>query len=177
MSRELQKEFQRLALPHLGAVHDVALRLTQSRSDAKDLTQDTYLRAFASFGCFERGSSVRAWLFTILRNAARNLRRDCHRHSSEPFDDESLFTAQSQDEVPDWARLTPDALDELIALLPIHLREAVVLRDLQGLSYREVAAVLSCPVGTVMSRLHRGRAALRKMALARLGPADSRSAQ
>src|SRR6266536_2871346 len=64
MSRELQKEFQRLALPHLGAVHDVALRLTQSRSDAKDLTQDTYLRAFASFGCFERGSSVRAWLFT-----------------------------------------------------------------------------------------------------------------
>jgi RNA polymerase sigma-70 factor, ECF subfamily len=168
------RDFDLLVLPYLDAVYDMALRLTGSQSDAKDLTQETFLRAFASFGRFERGSSIRAWLFTILRNAARNLRRDGARHPSEPLDEDSQATALAPEDVPDWSRLTPEAVDALIARLPLHLREAVMLRDLQGLSYREIAAVLACPVGTVMSRLHRGRAALRKLVLARLD--ETRSA-
>jgi RNA polymerase sigma-70 factor, ECF subfamily len=168
MSGRTEKDFEALALPYLDAVYDVALRLTGSPSDAMDLAQETYLRAFASFGRFELGSSIRAWLFTILRNAARNLRRDGARHPTEPLDEESPAAQAWPDDVPEWSRLTPGMLDALIARLPIHLREVIVLRELQGLSYREIASVLSCPVGTVMSRLHRGRGALRKLVLARI---------
>ena len=161
MNGRTESEFEVLVLPYLDAVYDMALRLTGSASDAKDLTQETFLKAFASFGRFEPGTSIRAWVFTILRNAARNLRRDGARHPSEPLEEETCVAASPED-VPDWSRLTPDALDALIARLPLHMREAVVLRDLQGLSYREIATVLSCPVGTVMSRLHRGRRILKR---------------
>ena len=174
MRARADTEFVLLVVPHLDAVYDMALRLTGVPSDANDLAQETYLKALAAFGRFQPRSSIRSWLFTILRNEVRNRRRDGARHPSEPLDEESPLLTQVPDEAPDWSRLTPDMLDALIARLPIHLREAVMLRDLQGLSYREVAAVLSCPVGTVMSRLHRGRAALRKLALARL--AENRSA-
>jgi RNA polymerase sigma-70 factor (ECF subfamily) len=168
MTRRDANDFALLALPHLDAVYDVALRLTASHPDAHDLAQETFLRALRAFGRLEPGSDVRAWLFTILRNAARNLRRDGARHSTEPFDEESHLAPHPQDEAPDWYRLTPEVLDAVIAALPWVLREAVVLRDLQGLSYRQIASVLGCPVGTVMSRLHRARAALRKLLAATL---------
>ena len=146
----------------LVAVFDVARRLTGSKSEAEDLTQETYGRALAAAERFEQGSSARAWLLTILHNLFRNRVRDDSRHRAVELDDELELTVTADDE-PEWAGLTPQMLDEGIAALPLKLREAVVLRDLQGLSYRQVAEVLNVPSGTVMSRLHRGRAQLKQV--------------
>lgn len=161
-------EFERLALVHLDAVYHFALRLTRNRAEAEDVVQEAYLRAFRSFHRFDPGTNCRAWLFTILRNVFLNRVRAHGREAPEAsvggLDEarvgiEARVVANPEEEF--LQTVLHGDVDRALRTLPLVFREAVVLADLEGLSYREVAEVLGCPIGTVMSRLSRGRALLR----------------
>jgi RNA polymerase sigma-70 factor (ECF subfamily) len=157
-------------LVYLDALYQTALRLTHSRADAEDIVQETCVRAWKSFDRFNPGTNARAWLYTILRNVFLNHLRQKGR---QPLEDDEMTWAIEADHM--GAETLPVAnpeeqffqsvlhgdIDRALKTLPLMFREAVVLADLQGLSYREIAEVLACPVGTVMSRLSRGRALLR----------------
>ncbi|WP_224241007.1 sigma-70 family RNA polymerase sigma factor [Hyalangium gracile] len=153
--------FDREALGHLAALHDTALRLCGDAAEAQDLTHDTYVRALNAADRFEPGTSLKAWLLTILHNLFRTRLRDKGRHAELELDDGSAEVAVAPTGEEVWHAVTSAQLDSAMELLPPKLREAVVLRDLQGLSYKEISQVLDLPVGTVMSRLHRGREALK----------------
>jgi len=171
------REFEEVALVHLDALYQFALRLTHNRSEAEDLVQETCLRAFRSFHRFNPGTNCRAWLFTILRNAFLNRIRQAGRDvlAGESADLESMAFPRVAEAVP--ARDHPDEeffqtvlhgdVDRALKALPLPFREVVILADLEGLAYKEIAQVVGCPVGTVMSRLSRGRGLLRQ-ALGRL---------
>jgi RNA polymerase sigma-70 factor, ECF subfamily len=163
------REFEAVALVHLDACYRSALRLTHNRAEAEDLVQETYLRAFRSFHRFDPGTNCRAWLFTILRNAFLNrLRRDGREillddaSPPEPPSDapEAAGLGGSPEEQLVQTVLHGD-VDRALRALPMPFREAVILADLEGLSYKEIAEVVGCPIGTVMSRLARGRRLLR----------------
>ncbi len=163
-------EFEQVALVHLDALYQVALRLTRNRAEAEDVVQDAFLRAFRSFDRFNPGTNCRAWLFTILRNVFLNRVRSQGREVLEA-DVGDRVTAEAVGEARTVGGNPEEELlqsvlhgdvDRALKALPLPFREAVVLVDLEGLSYREVAEVLGCPVGTVMSRLSRGRALLRQ---------------
>jgi RNA polymerase sigma-70 factor, ECF subfamily len=164
-------EFEQVALAHLDALYQTALRLTRSRAEAEDVVQETYLRAFRAFHRFDPGTNCRAWLHTILRNVFLNrIRRD----EREVPDAEGLLTAEAVESATasGFAGDNPEEeffqsvlhgdVDRALKTLPLVYREAVVLADLEGLSYKEVGEVLHCPIGTVMSRLSRGRHLLRR---------------
>jgi RNA polymerase sigma-70 factor, ECF subfamily len=165
------REFEEVALVHLDVLYRTALRLTHHRADAEDLVQETCLRAYRSFDRFNPGTNCRAWLLAILRNAFLNRVR---RAGRELLDDEatpweateSAFAdrgmAESNPEEEFFQTVLHGDVDRALAALPLPFREAVALTDLEGLSYKEVAEVLGCPIGTVMSRLARGRALLRR---------------
>jgi RNA polymerase sigma-70 factor (ECF subfamily) len=165
-----------VALVHLDALYQTALRLTHNRAEAEDLVQETCLRAFRSFHRFNPGTNCRAWMFTIMRNVFLNRVRHAAREVLDP-DMAMLDTATQSATVARPARDNPEEeflqtvvhgdVDRALRSLPMVFREAVVLADLEGLSYKEVADVVGCPIGTVMSRLSRGRHLLRH-ALARL---------
>ena len=166
------REFEAVALIHLDALYRSALRLTHNRSEAEDLVQETCLRAFRSFHRFNPGTNCRAWLFTILRNAFLNRIRQAARDvlAGESADLESTAFARVA-ETP-LARSHPDEeffqtvlhgdVDRALKALPLRFREVVILADLEGLAYKEIAQVVGCPIGTVMSRLSRGRGLLRQ---------------
>lgn len=169
-------EFEKAALVHLDALYQVALRLTRNRAEAEDIVQEAFLRAFRGFDRFNPGTNCRAWLFTILRNVFLNRVRNQGREVPEA-DLGDRTTAEVASEGRGLGGNPEEELllsvlhgdvDRALKALPLPFREAVVLVDLEGLSYREVAEVLGCPVGTVMSRLSRGRALLRQ-ALGRFG--------
>lgn len=167
--------FDEEAVQLLPAIFDTALRLCGSEADAQDLTHDTYVRALAAADRYEQRTSLRAWLLTILHNLFRTRRRDQSRHPEVELDEESL-PPEPEPEPVRWKAVTPAQLDAAIRELPLKLREVVVLRDLQGLSYREISQVLDVPAGTVMSRLHRGRLALKEALLPRtedVAPGDT----
>jgi RNA polymerase sigma-70 factor (ECF subfamily) len=156
----------------LDALYGSAIRLTRNRDAAQDLVQDTYLKALRARGRFAPGSNLKAWLYTILHNTWRNRRRDQVRArveaDSETVDravDQGGWGAASDGDDPE-ARLLKAALsDDLRAALdalPEAFREAVWLRDVEELSYQEIADVLDVPIGTVMSRLSRGRRQLHR---------------
>jgi RNA polymerase sigma-70 factor (ECF subfamily) len=164
------EEFERVALVHLHALYHVALRLTRNRAEAEDVVQEAFLRAFRSFHRFNPGTNCRAWLLTILRNVFLNRVR---REGREVLEGEATFLTAQMDRAtavepggnPEEAffqTVVHGDVDRALKTLPVVFREAVVLADLEGLSYREVAEVLGCPVGTVMSRLSRGRHLLRE---------------
>ncbi len=165
-----QREFEALALVHLDRLHDAALRLTGNRAEAEDVVQETMLRAYRSFHRFSPGTNCRAWLFTIMRNTFLNRLREDGRQGLEA-DPSALEGAGAAGPAPVAAFEDPEEhflhsvlhgdVDRALTALPLAFREAVVLADLEGLSYREIAEVLGCPIGTVMSRLSRGRALLR----------------
>jgi RNA polymerase sigma-70 factor (ECF subfamily) len=169
-------EFDAEMLPHLRAVLNVALCLNGNRAEAEDLVQETFLRAFRAFNSFARGTSAKAWLFTILRHCHRNRIRDNGRHPEEHLDEENLEAPEPLGEEVDWEQITQHDVESAIALLPLALRTVVVLREMQGLSYKEISALVGVPIGTVMSRLHRGRAALRRALRFRLGSPRRRAA-
>ena len=170
-------EFDAEMLPYLKAALDVAQRLTEDRAEAEDLVQETFLRAFRAFATFARGTSAKAWLLTILRNCHRNRLRDGARHPVEPLKEAEVEAPELPSEAPDWEQITGDDVAAAVALLPLRLREVVVLREMQGLSYKEISAVVGGPVGTVMSRLHRGRVALRRALHFRISTARRRTAR
>jgi RNA polymerase sigma-70 factor, ECF subfamily len=153
--------FDAEALAYLDSLYGTALRLTRRQADAEDLVQDTYVKAFRSAAQFRPGTNLKAWLFTILYNTFRNRRRDQGR---SPIDVDSeaveLAGVAPQEFSPEQilTRATLDAdLQAALDGLPEAFRQAVWLRDVEELTYAEIAGVLDIPIGTVMSRISRGR--------------------
>lgn len=172
---ERQEGFREEALPHMDAVYRFALRLAGSPSAAEDLVQETYFRAWRSWEQYTRGTNCRSWLFTICRNHFLRQRQRTRRHDEilaerAPDDPETLSRenpvfAASRDEDPEGDFFRGIVDDEILAAiddLPETYRTAVVLSDLEGLSYREMAALMEVPLGTVKSRLYRGRRLLQQ---------------
>jgi RNA polymerase sigma-70 factor, ECF subfamily len=163
--------FEAEALAQLDSLYRTARRLTRNPADAEDLVQETFLRAFRAADRFEPGTNLRAWLFTILHNAARNRARD-HARDAVVIDSETVERAAELAPEPGRSGTggTPESLligetlapelQAAIDALPDAFREAVWLRDVEEFSYAEIAATLAVPVGTVMSRISRGRQAL-----------------
>ena len=161
-AEEKRSSFEREALVHLDALYRVALRLTGNPADAEDLVQDAMLRAYRSWDRFTLGTNAKGWLLTILRNLFINEYRRRRRHPEtvdldtiEPF---TVFEKVQED--PQGAffdRIVDDEVLRAVDALPEVFREAVMLSDVEGLSYEEIAKVLDIPVGTVKSRLYRGR--------------------
>ena len=154
--------FAREALSYIDSLYGTALRLTRRPADAEDLVQDTFLKAFRSSGQFERGTNLKAWLFTILHNTFRNMRRHDGRNPIE-VDSEVVEQAEDvagQNQTPEQllTRATLDAdLQAALDALPGAFRQAVWLRDVEEFSYAEIARMIDVPIGTVMSRISRGR--------------------
>ena len=172
---EKRDQFQREALPHLDAVYRFALRLSGSPSAAEDLVQDTYYRAWRSWEQYTPGTKCKSWLFTICRNVFLRKRERSQRHDEilteqAPDDPETLSRenpvfAASKDHDPEgdfFRGLVDDEVLDAIDRLPEEYRTAVVLSDLEGLAYKEVAELMDVPVGTVKSRLFRGRRMLQE---------------
>jgi RNA polymerase sigma-70 factor (ECF subfamily) len=175
-------EFAQAALAHIDSLYGTALRLTRRPADAEDLVQDTYLKAFRSAHQFEAGTNLKAWLFTILHNTFRNDRRH---HGRNPVDVDSEVVeqavsagpgAQSPEQILSRATLDVDLQGALDAL-PEAFRQAVWLRDVEELSYAEMAQVLDVPIGTVMSRISRGRRALSQGLQSRRAASDESRAE
>ena len=160
---ERREGYEKEALVHLDVLYRVALRLTGNAADAEDLVQETMLRAFRSWDRYTPGTNAKGWLLTILRHLFINEYRRKSRHPEtvdvdtiEPF---ALFQ-EVQEEDPQGAffdKIVDDEVLRAVDQLPEAFREAVTLSDVEGLSYEEVAKVLDVPVGTVKSRLYRGR--------------------
>lgn len=159
--------FETEALEYVDSLYRTALRLTRAPSDADDLVQETYLKAFRAADSFRPGTNLRAWLFTILHNTARNRARDRSRESvtvnSEVVDHAAEVPPLGQTGTVDdpetllmRSTLTPE-LQAAVDELPSAFREAVWLRDVEEFSYAEIAEMLGVPIGTVMSRISRGR--------------------
>jgi RNA polymerase sigma-70 factor, ECF subfamily len=172
-----EEGFAEAALSHLDSLYGTALRLTRQPQNAEDLVQDTYLKAFRSAHQFEPGTNLKAWLFTILHNTYRNMRRHDGR-SPVDVDSEAVDRAadvEGLDHSPEQllARASLDAdVQAALDALPEAFRQAVWLRDVEELSYADIARVLDIPIGTVMSRISRGRRGLYDMLHARRADAD-----
>jgi RNA polymerase sigma-70 factor (ECF subfamily) len=173
-----QAKFADQAMPYMGSLYGTALRMTRNRADAEDLVQETYLRAYRGFGGFEEGTNLKAWLYRILTNTFINSYRAKQRRPDESDleDVEDLYLYRrlgalesaavgrsAEDELMDW--FTDTEVKEALDSLPEQFRMAVLLADIEGFSYKEIADILDVPIGTVMSRLHRGRKALQKRLL------------
>jgi len=152
------ERFESDALPHLRALYGTAYRMTRNAHDAEDLVQETFLRAYRGFHRFEPGTNIRAWLFTILHRVRTDAFRRAGRspRTTELTDDGPAVPA------PQEALASGgEVIERALAALPEAYRVAVILRDVEDLSYDEIARVLDVPIGTVMSRIHRGRGLLR----------------
>ena len=157
--------FDKVALPFMDQVFTTALYLTRDREDAEDLVQETYLRAYRFWQRFEAGTNCRAWLLTIAHNLFRNRYRERQRAGHSVEFDENLVDPNAQSDAvstTDPERLVADRVldqevEEAMKSLPPDYLEAVLLVDLQELTYEEAAEAMECPVGTVRSRLSRGR--------------------
>ncbi len=148
-------------MPHARSLYGTALRLTRNPQDAEDLLQETLLRAYRGFASYRPGTNVRAWLFTILHRVRTDMLRKRGRspQTTELLDDGPAVNPEHE------TRLTAGNEDVQRALgeVPEVFRSALVLRDVEEFSYEEIAGILGVPVGTVMSRIHRGRAHLRRL--------------
>lgn len=178
---ERRKRFETTMIPHLNAAYSLARWLTRNDSDADDVVQDAFLRAYRAFDGF-RGDDARPWLFAIVRNCHRTRWAKSRPGSEVPLAEEHL--GDGENDIATAAALVAEGDDPEIALirantgavlvellddLPVEFREVLVLREFEDLSYRDIASVIGAPIGTVMSRLARGRAALRERWLARTG--------
>jgi RNA polymerase sigma-70 factor (ECF subfamily) len=166
-------EFEGLVLAHLDPLYSAALRLTKNERDAEDLVQDTCMRAYRFFDKFERGTNIKAWLFKILTNTFINRYRRrvkertvvegaAREQSSEKFVVRETNESAVNPEQYFFDKLLSDDVLRSIDGLPVDFRLVVILADLQEFSYKEIAEILDVPVGTVMSRLYRGRKLLQK---------------
>jgi RNA polymerase sigma-70 factor (ECF subfamily) len=170
-----QATFADQAMPLMGSLYSAALRMTRNPADAEDLVQETYLKAYRGFGGFQEGTNLKAWLYRILTNTFINTYRAKKRRPDETELDEvedlylyrrlggleaANLGRSAEDELMDWfsEAEVKDALEDL----PEQFRMAVLLADVEGFSYKEIASILDIPIGTVMSRLHRGRTRLQK---------------
>ena len=162
--------FEQSILPHLDAAYNLARWLTRNEHDAEDMAQESYLRAFKFFDGFH-GTDARAWLLAIVRNTCYTwLHQNRGRETMASFDEE-IHTIENEASNPAKLALKSDdreMLKEALEELPIEFREVVVLRDLEELSYKQVAEVANIPLGTVMSRLARARERLKRILCTRL---------
>jgi RNA polymerase sigma-70 factor, ECF subfamily len=167
--------FERDALPFLDQLYAAAMRMTRNPADAEDLVQETFVKAFAAFHQFQEGTNLKAWLYRILTNTFINRYRAAKRRPDETDLDEvedfylyrrlgglegARASRSAEDELLDL--LTESEVREALESLPEQFRLAVLLADVEGFAYKEIAEILDIPIGTVMSRLHRGRRALQK---------------
>lgn len=153
------EHFTAEALPQFRALYATALRLTRNAHEAEDLVQETFLRAYRGFDRFTPGTNVRAWLYTILHR----VRADTFRRAGRsPIESELLGEGPALPPIQDQLGAELD-LERALGRVPEVFREAVILRDIAELSYEQIAQVLEIPIGTVMSRIHRGRALLREV--------------
>jgi len=167
-----RKEFEAMAMPHLDALYSTALRLCRNTGDAEDLVQDAMVKAYRFFDRFEAGSNGRAWLYKVMVNLFYNRYRHDRRERRTADDAEvgehhgrfmsdSSVRALRDPEGDLLDRMTRQDVARALESLPADFRAVVVLSDMEGFLYREIAEILDCPIGTVMSRLFRGRRLLR----------------
>ncbi len=161
--------FEATVLPHLSAAYNLARWLLRDNSAAEDVVQESYLRALRYFSGYHGGDS-RAWLLTIVRNTSYNwLQQNRSRELMNPIEDaEALTAGEANPEAVLRQRIDHDLLRQALNELPIEFREVLILREMEGLSYKEIAAVADLPIGTVMSRLARSRARLQERLAGRL---------
>jgi RNA polymerase sigma factor (sigma-70 family) len=164
-----RQRFEALTLPHMDAAYNLARWLSRSPEDADDVVQDAMLRAFKAFNGF-RGENAKPWLLEIVRNCWRNRAADAQRrgHTPLPAEDERPLASETPDPEAEAARASDRrALNSMIAELPQEFREVLILREMEDMSYREIAEATRAPIGTVMSRLARARAILKERWLAK----------
>ena len=170
-----QQRFAEQAMEHMSSLYTAALRMTRNPADAEDLVQETYLKAYRAFGSFNEGTNLKAWLYKILTNTFINSYRSRKRRpeQTELDEGEDLYlyrrlggleavAAGRSAEEELFEHITDSDVKEALESLPDAFRMAVLLADVEGFSYKEIAEILDVPIGTVMSRLHRGRKALQK---------------
>jgi RNA polymerase sigma-70 factor (ECF subfamily) len=159
-------DFEKEALPHMNALYNFALRMTGDADDADDLVQETYLKAFRFFDKFEKGTNAKAWLFRILKNSYINEYRKVKKEPNKvDYNDIENFyenikssDVKSNHLVEDvFNNLLDDEISEAISSLPEDFKTVIILSDIEGFTYEEIADFVDCPIGTVRSRLHRAR--------------------
>jgi RNA polymerase sigma-70 factor (ECF subfamily) len=161
-----QREFEREALPHMDVLYNFALRTTGSADDAQDLLQETYLKAFRFWDKYEKGTNIRAWLFRIMKNSYINrYRKETKEPDKVDYEDiENFYNSIRADHTDPndlqekiFSGLLGDEVARALESIPEDFRTVVILCDIEGLTYEEIAEFIECPIGTVRSRLHRGR--------------------
>jgi RNA polymerase sigma-70 factor (ECF subfamily) len=156
-----QERFAEDTEQFMGSLYSAALRMMRNPSDAEDLVQETYLKAYRGYGSFREGTNLKAWLYRILTNTFINAYRARRRHPEETeLEEVEAAGRSSEDEVLE--AMTDEEVKRAVESLPEAFRMAVLLADVEGFSYKEIAEIMDVPIGTVMSRLHRGRRALQK---------------
>lgn len=172
MSAEQKARFEREAMQYVDQLYAAALRMARNPQDAEDLVQEAYMKAFAAFHQYKPGTNLKAWLYRILTNtyinAYRKRQREPYQANTDTVEDWQLAQAGSHDsrglpsaESEALARLPDSDIKEALQSIPEDFRMAVYYSDVEGFSYKEISDIMDTPIGTVMSRLHRGRKLLR----------------
>lgn len=164
--KQKQKDFDEEIIPHMDALYNFALRLTTDPNDAEDLVQDTIVKAYRFFSSYEKGTNAKAWMFRILKNSfINNYRKTSKKPSQVDYDEVSSYYESIRAERTDtsdleslmFREMMDDDLSNALTRLPEDFRTVVLLCDVEGYTYEEIANMLDVPIGTIRSRLHRGR--------------------